>query len=406
MLFRSLGSEPGLVLHYPMGVYAANGSDAKGLVLVDQSPSAITATLSGGVRWVASRAPVDRPATPLNVGLATVSDTGQSSTDRITNQTQVTVTGTGSPGSVITVAVDGVTSPYQGTVAPDGTFSVVAPASAGVRQVTAQAIGTTGLSSMKSATATFTVKTTGARVSSISRNPLVAGTPPSFTVTFDEAVWGVTNASFMPTAGAGILGTPTIQSVTGSGTTYVVALGVSGVSGNSVTLGVQLGATGATDVAGNAPAGLVPGVVPESFVVRQRQVVTDTSWQSPNGAVAAYASQVYWGNLLPQYPAGTTIIWAGADCTYCDRTFTKVLPNTGLITSLGITLTLDDYHWVYINDVDTDTSGTIWNRIYQHDLTSNAYLGGPGTTLRVDGYNFGGPAGFMASLAVASVEVP
>ena len=93
---------------------------------------------------------------------------------------------------------------------------------------------------------------------------------------------------------------------------------MSGVSGNSVTLGVQLGATGATDVAGNAPAGLVPGVVPESFVVRQRQVVTDTSWQSPNGAVAAYASQVYWGNLLPQYPAGTTIIWAGADCTYCE----------------------------------------------------------------------------------------
>ncbi|MFM7196376.1 MAG: hypothetical protein ACKO2D_00650, partial [Chloroflexota bacterium] len=122
--------------------------------------------------------------------------------------------------------------------------------------------------------------------------------------------------------------------------------------------------------------------------------------------VAAYASQVYWGNLLPQYPAGTTIIWSGADCENCDRTFSKVLPNTGLITSLGITLTLDDYHWVYINDAYTGETGTQWNKIYNHDVTSYAFLRGPGTTLRVDGRNFGGPAGFMASLSVASVEVP
>jgi hypothetical protein len=134
-----------------------------------------------------------------------------------------------------------------------------------------------------------------------------------------------------------------IQSVTGSGTTYVVALGVSGVSGNSATLGVQLGAPGATDVAGNAPAGVAAGVVPETFVIRERQVVTDTSWQSPNGTVADYAwREGGWGGLIGKYPAGTTIIWAGGDCENCYRTFWKVLPNTGLITSRWFQLNLDD----------------------------------------------------------------
>ena len=56
---RLLGIEDGLILHYPMGASAANGSDAKGMTLVDQSPSKVVGTLSGGVRWVASRAPVD-----------------------------------------------------------------------------------------------------------------------------------------------------------------------------------------------------------------------------------------------------------------------------------------------------------------------------------------------------------
>ncbi|MBU6289342.1 MAG: Ig-like domain repeat protein, partial [Chloroflexi bacterium] len=120
----------------------------------------ITATLSGGVRWVASRAPVDRPATPRDLRLATTSDMGASATDRITNETMVTMTGTGSPGSVIALSVNGVVSPYMGTVAPNGIFYVLAPVTSGVPEVTARAIGTTNLSSMKSATATFTVDIT------------------------------------------------------------------------------------------------------------------------------------------------------------------------------------------------------------------------------------------------------
>jgi hypothetical protein len=153
---KLLGTEAGLILHYPMGAYAANGSDAKGLTLVDQSPSKLVSTLSGGVRWVASRAPVDRPATPMNLGLAF--DTGQSSTDGITNVSFVS--GSGSPGSVIRLSVDGEDNQATSVVSGAGTFVVAVNLDAGVRRVTARAIGTTNLSSMKSATATFTVDVT------------------------------------------------------------------------------------------------------------------------------------------------------------------------------------------------------------------------------------------------------
>jgi hypothetical protein len=404
---KLLGIEDGLILHYPMGVYAANGSDAKGLTLVDQSPSKVVGTLSGGVRWVTSRVPVDRPATPLGLQLATGSDTGQSASDRITRLSSVTIEGSVGGDDTVSLSIDGGATIATTVLASNGKFTATIPVAGGDISVVARATDVRGRTSTWSSPLSFTVKTTGARVTSILRNPLVPGSPPSFTVNFDESVWGVTQASFVPKTGVGLLGTPKIQSVTGSGTTYVVALNVSGVSGNLATVGVQLGSTGATDVAGNAPAGVAAGVVPETFVIRQRQVVTDTSWQSPNGSVADYAwRQGGWGGLLGDYPAGTMIIWAGGDCEYCDRTFSKVLPNAGLITSLTIDLTLDDYHWVYVNNTYTGKLGTTWNIIYTHNLTSNAYLGGPGTMVRVDGHNYGGPAGFMASVAVASVEVP
>ena len=155
-----VGTEPGLILHFPMGAYAAAGTDAKGLTLVDQTASAIKATLSGGVRWVPSRAPVDRPAAPFGVQMAPGVDTGASPTDLVTSMTWLTFTGSGSPGSIIAVTVDGVASPYQATVAANGIFYVPVSAVGGVHAVTARAIGTTGLLSMASATATFTVDIT------------------------------------------------------------------------------------------------------------------------------------------------------------------------------------------------------------------------------------------------------
>ncbi|NBT05170.1 MAG: LamG domain-containing protein [Proteobacteria bacterium] len=78
-LQKLAGGEPNLLVHYPVSAYAS--SDARGATLADQSGNGISGTLRGGVRWIPSRAPVDRPATPHSIGLSAATDTGPSSMD-------------------------------------------------------------------------------------------------------------------------------------------------------------------------------------------------------------------------------------------------------------------------------------------------------------------------------------
>ena len=112
---------------------------------------------------------------------------------------------------------------------------------------------------------TFAIDTTPPTVTSVVRaSSAVALTTgasaPVFTVTFSESVSGVTTANFTVNAGNGIRGTaPTVASVTGSGTSWTVTLGVTGTTGNygttsTATLGLTVDPSGAsvTDAAGNA----------------------------------------------------------------------------------------------------------------------------------------------------------
>ena len=79
--------------------------------------------------------------------------------------------------------------------------------------------------------------------------------PLTWTVTFSEAVTGVTGSNFSTTKGTGITGSLGTPSVTGSGATYTVSVPTTGVTGgntnNSITLNVA-NATGITDSAGNS----------------------------------------------------------------------------------------------------------------------------------------------------------
>ena len=111
------------------------------------------------------------------------------------------------------------------------------------------------------------IDTTAPTVSSIVRASsaaaLTQGTSaPVFTVTTSESVTGLVAANFSVNAGAGIGGTsPTIASVTGSGTSWTVTLGVTGTTGNygttsTATLGLTVvpGGASVTDAAGNVLA--------------------------------------------------------------------------------------------------------------------------------------------------------
>ncbi|NCA15332.1 MAG: hypothetical protein EBS89_14655, partial [Proteobacteria bacterium] len=109
------------------------------------------------------------------------------------------------------------------------------------------------------------IDTTAPTITSIERansaSALTQGTSaPVFTVTTSESVTGLVKENFSVNRGAGIGGTaPTIASVTGSGTSWTVTLGVTGTTGNygttsTATLGLTVDPSGAsvTDAAGNA----------------------------------------------------------------------------------------------------------------------------------------------------------
>jgi hypothetical protein len=103
----------------------------------------------------------------------------------------------------------------------------------------------------------------GPRVATITRAnaapALTTGYPaPTFAVTTNEDVTGLDATNFQIDAGGGVVGTPTIASVTGSGTAWTVTLGMSGVSGNQGANGTEylaltvVGGANAIDLAGNA----------------------------------------------------------------------------------------------------------------------------------------------------------
>ena len=120
------------------------------------------------------------------------------------------------------------------------------------------------------------------RLSAITRASSAAqftngGSPPAFTVTFTEAVTGVTTSNFNVLKGAGITGTPTVASVaavtsSGGSVAWTVTLGLSGVigtGGSTATIELVLAdSTGIADVPTNALQNVVPtGASGETYIL-------------------------------------------------------------------------------------------------------------------------------------------
>ncbi|NBQ33485.1 MAG: hypothetical protein EBU21_16300, partial [Proteobacteria bacterium] len=156
-----------------------------------------------------------------------------------------------------------------------GTFII--PAGDGTVTATVSATDTAGNALSATGQTGFTIDNTAPTVTSIVRASNAAAlttgaSAPAFTVTFSESVSGVTAANFAVNRGSGIDGTPpTIASVTGSGTTWTVTLGVTGTTGDygsntNATLGLTVvPASNAVDAAGNALASATVTGTNESY---------------------------------------------------------------------------------------------------------------------------------------------
>lgn len=189
---------------------------------------------------------IDRaaPAAPSAPALTAASDSGASATDRITNVTAPTFTGTAETGATITL-YDGTTTIGTAT-ATDGTYTITSNTlPVGTRSITAKATDLAGNTSPASTATSVTIDTTAP----------AAPSAPALTAASDSG----TSATDRITR----INTPTLTGTTETGTTITLyngatATGTSaatgaayGVTSSALTAGTKTLTVAATDTAGN-----------------------------------------------------------------------------------------------------------------------------------------------------------
>jgi len=226
-------------------VFSAIATDAAG------NTGAVSATFTAVVDTVA-------PDVPLLAGVST--DTGVSSSDRITADTTLVIQGTAEPDSTVALHRSGAGA--IGTTQADGsgqwTFDSTGTTLAdGAHGFSATATDLAGNTSDASSSLLVTIDTTAPAVDAIARElPVAALTNADtvvFSVAFTEAVTGVTVSDFVLAANGSATGVIGGVDAVDAGT-YSVA--VTSVAGNGdLRLDLAASGTGIADLAGNAIAG-------------------------------------------------------------------------------------------------------------------------------------------------------
>ncbi|MGH3370861.1 MAG: Ig-like domain-containing protein, partial [Nocardioidaceae bacterium] len=186
------------------------------------------------------------PAAPSAPQLLPSSDTGDSSSDRITSDATPTFTGTAEPGALVTIYSSGVVA---GSAAADegGGYTITAATLAdGALTITAKAMDAAGNTSPESGGTPVTVDTVRptVTVSQAAGQADPSNTQPvGFTVTFSEPVVGFTTGDLTLSGPAGAF-----ASMSGTGSSYDVS--VSGMTADG-EVNLSVGADVAFDVAGN-----------------------------------------------------------------------------------------------------------------------------------------------------------
>lgn len=202
------------------------------------------------------------PTAPSVPSLAAASDTGSSSSDRITRL------GNASPASALTFSVAGVTSGntvnlYAGStlvgsavaagtsvnITTDGASSLAD----GVVSFTAEQVTPGGTSSARSTGVNVTIDTT-APVASLSVGATVRNNAVSnATITYSESVSGVALAGNVSLTADGVPVTVSAPTLSGSGASYVIG-GLAAATGATADYALTFTGAGVTDTAGNPAA--------------------------------------------------------------------------------------------------------------------------------------------------------
>ena len=363
------GGEPGLALHFPMSAYTLAGADARGLTIVDRSGNALAGTIVGGVRWVTSRAPVDRPAAPHSLRLTAATDVGASATDGITKATAITVVGRAVAGSFVAVAIDG--TPVGSALAVDSIAAVEFPASAafafpatvaaGTHTVTAIATDASGMASMASATATFVVDTTAPTAGAITLTDTDGSTTDGIVRTA-MPTFSLAGASDSGYAGAGVA-TVQLQVASGLGATSGFANngqpaaqsgGAASFVATTLADGPYTARVAVTDVAGNvaytASVNVTVDTTPPTVSEVQRQLLAESSstWNAPRYSVTTTDATSVTSIILQ---VGTS-----ATGTFTDSGSPVTQPSSGS-TYLLAGPTISGTQWVRVQA--TDVAGNV-----------------------------------------------
>ncbi len=290
-------------------------------------------------------------AAPAALALTTASDSGNSSTDNITNVVLPTITGTGEAGATVTLR-DGAATIGTGTVAADGGWSITATTALteGANTITATQTDVAGNTSGPSAALGVTLDTTAAAPAALALSPAS-----------DSGAQGddITNVALPTITGTGEAGATVtlLDGATTIGTGTVAAGGGWSITATTaLTEGANSITATQTDVAGNTsgPSGPLavtidtagPAVTavtgsPSDAVVGPNAVVAltlglsepatvDTTGGVPtlalnNGGTASYVSGSGTAALIFDYTVG-----AGQDVS--DLAVTAVDPNGATVT--------------------------------------------------------------------------
>ena len=399
-LQKLAGGEPGLLVHYPISAYAS--TDARGATLADQSGNGISGTLRGGVRWIPSRAPVDRPATPHSIGLSAATDTGASTSDGITKLNAVTVTGRASAGSTVALFDgSGTTAIATGTAASDNTFAIPVTLAAGDHSITGRATDSQSKSSGTSVAHAITVDQTAPTTIVNLTFADASGSPGPYrqgTVVTVAAVLAQNPTDLAPSLtlnlvpGTHIGGTLSSTVLTSAdGTTYTGTLTIP--AGN----GTVLPSLVATDIAGNMIASSnvrLPN--PTAYVG------SDGTW-SMDGT--GYATVSACGGATSAPPAQW--IWSSTcSVAWQTHTFAKDFSVSGLLTAATLDLTIDNWASITINGnpVTWPYSSNQWEAyatLTPFDVTSKIRSGS--NTISIYAEDYGDGSGVIARLTMTGV---
>ena len=399
-LQKLAGGEPRLLVHYPISAYAS--TDARGATLADQSGNGISGTLRGGVRWIPSRAPVDRPATPHSIGLSAATDTGASTSDGITKLNAVTVTGRASAGSTVALFDgSGTTAIATGTASSDNTFAIPVTLAAGDHSITGRATDSQSKSSGTSVARVITVDQTAPTTIVNLTFADEAGTPGPYrqgTVVTVTAVLAQNPTDLAPSltlnlvSGTHIGGTlPSTVLTSADGTTYTGTLTIP--AGN----GTVLPSLVATDIAGNQIASSnvrLPN--PTAYVG------SDGTW-SMDGT--GYATVSVCGGATAAPPAQW--IWSSTcSVAWQTHTFAKDFSVSGLLTAATLDLTIDNWASITINGDPvawpySSNQYEAYATLTPFDVTGKVRSGS--NTISIYAEDYGGGSGVLARLTMTGV---